>query len=71
MIRGNFQGLEPAFIQSLKKDLLQITRQKFWEISERRMNIDFVHPVQREKLQEFLDSLLQDRGNGGNDSLKA
>ncbi|MCX5906166.1 MAG: hypothetical protein NTY64_03005 [Deltaproteobacteria bacterium] len=70
MIRENFQGLEPAFIQSLKKDLLQITRQKFWEVSERRMNIDFVSPAQREKLREFFDSLLKDRGNGGNDSLK-
>jgi hypothetical protein len=65
IIRESFQSLDPAFIQNLKKDLIQITRQKFWEVSERRMNIDFVPTPQREKLQEFFESLLKDQARGG------
>jgi hypothetical protein len=63
LIRESFRGKEPAFIQSLKEDLLQVTRQKYWEVSERRMNIDFVPVGQRGKLEEFFDSLL--KGEGG------
>lgn len=65
IIRESFQSLDPAFIQNLKKDLIQSTRQKFWEVSERRMNIDFVPTPQREKLQEFFESLLKDQARGG------
>jgi hypothetical protein len=63
LIRESFRGKEAAFIQSLKEDLLQVTRQKYWEVSERRMNIDFVPVGQRGKLEEFFDSLL--KGEGG------
>jgi hypothetical protein len=37
--------------------LLQVTRQKYWEVSERRMNIEFVPEPQREKLREFFETL--------------
>ncbi len=59
LIRESFRGREPAFIQTLKEDLLQVTRQKYWEVSERRMNIDFIPVQQREKLEEFFNSLLK------------
>jgi hypothetical protein len=59
LIRESFRGREPAFIQTLKEDLLQVTRQKYWEVSERRMNIDFIPVHQREKLEEFFNSLLK------------
>jgi len=58
LIRQSFQGLSPDFIRSLKDDLLQVTRQKYWEVSERRMNIEFVPEPQRIKLQEFFDTVL-------------
>jgi len=59
LIRESFRGREPAFIQTLKEELLQVTRQKYWEVSERRMNIDFIPVQQREKLEEFFNSLLK------------
>lgn len=63
LIRESFRGKGPAFVQSLKEDLLQVTRQKYWEVSERRMNIDFVPVGQRGKLEEFFDSLLKEEGD--------
>ena len=58
LIRRSFQGLDREFIRRLKNDLLQVTRQKYWEVSERRMNIEFVPEPQRIKLIEFFDNLL-------------
>jgi len=52
-IGRSFQGLDPAFVRGLEEDLLQVTRQKYWEVSERRMNIEFVPEPQRQKLKEF------------------
>jgi len=57
LIRQSFQGLSRDFIQALKNDLLQVTRQKYWEVSERRMNIEFVPEPQRVKLREFFETL--------------
>jgi hypothetical protein len=59
-IARSFRGLDPGFLQRLEEDLLQVTRQKYWEVSERRMNIEFVPEPQREKLREFFARL---RGN--------
>ena len=56
-VAEKFQRLAPDFIQGLKEDLLQVTRQKYWEVSERRMNIEFVPEPQREKLREFFTHL--------------
>ena len=58
LIRGCFMGLDPRFIGEIKDDLLHVRREKYWEISERRMNFDYVPPAQREKLREFFDSLI-------------
>ncbi len=57
LIRRSFQGLDPEFIGRLKKELLQVTSQKYWEVSERRMNIEFVPEPQRIKLREFFETL--------------
>jgi hypothetical protein len=63
LVRRSFQGLHPTFIRGLKDDLLQVTRQKYWEVSERRMNIEFVPEPQRVKLGEFLETLPEDPGS--------
>ena len=42
---------------TLTDDLLRITREKFWEVNERRMNIDFVPDAQRAYLRKFLESV--------------
>jgi hypothetical protein len=57
LIRRSFQELDPEFIRRLEKELLQVTSQKYWEVSERRMNIEFVPEPQRGKLREFFDEL--------------
>jgi hypothetical protein len=56
-IRESFLGLDGAYITALKNDLMRITREEYWEVSGRRINIEYVPPVQREKLAEFFASL--------------
>ncbi len=56
-IRQSFAGLDPPFVGALKRDLLRITRENYWEVNERRMNIDYVPDAQREKLREFFETL--------------
>lgn len=57
LIRRSFQDMSPEFLKGIKDDLLQVTRQKYWEVSERRMNIEFVPEPQRVKLREFFETL--------------
>jgi hypothetical protein len=57
LIQRSFQGMGPEFVKGIKDDLLQVTRPKYWEVSERRMNIEFVAEPQRAKLREFFDGL--------------
>jgi len=56
-IRQSFAGLDPRFVGALKHDLLRITRENYWEVNERRMNIDYVPGTQRAKLREFFETL--------------
>jgi len=56
-IRNNFQNLDPTSIASLKEDVIHVKRRNYWEIGERRMNIDYVPEPQREKVREFFESL--------------
>jgi hypothetical protein len=64
LIRQSFQGLDSEFIGRLKKELLQVTSQKYWEVSERRMNIEFVPEPQRARLREFFDGLAGNPDSG-------
>jgi hypothetical protein len=57
LIQSSFAGLETSFLQTLADDLLRITREKYWEVNERRMNIDYVADSQRPYLRKFLDSV--------------
>lgn len=57
LIRQSFANLDSPFLQSLADDLLHVTREKYWEVNERRMNIDYVPDAQRAHLREFLESL--------------
>jgi hypothetical protein len=56
-LRLAFAGLPAEFLRALREDLLRVTREKFWEVNERRMNVDYVPPAQKLKLQEFFDGL--------------
>lgn len=57
-IRGHFSGLEASFLKDIKEDLLSVRREKYWEVNERRMNMDYVPEPRRQKLREFFDTLL-------------
>ena len=57
LTRSSFAGLDPDYVHALKEDLLHVVREKYWEVNERRMNIDYVPDPQRVKLREFLDSV--------------
>lgn len=57
-IRASFLLLEPAFIHRVQEDLLRVKREKYWEVTDWRMNIEYVPDVQREKLREFFDGLV-------------
>jgi hypothetical protein len=44
-----------------------VRREKYWEVNERRMNLDYVPPEQREILRELLAEL----GPGGAEAPRA
>jgi len=56
-LRQAFAALPPEFVRGLRDDLLRVTREKFWEVNERRLNVDYVPPAQRPILKTFLEGL--------------
>ena len=56
-IRAHLSGLAPAALARLSSELFAVRREKYWEVNERRMNMDYVPDAQRERLREFLESL--------------
>ncbi len=56
-LRRAFAGLSEDFIHAVRDELLSVTREKFWEVNERRLNVDYVPPQQRAWLVEFFASL--------------
>jgi len=56
-IRESFRDLTPQSIETLAAEMLRIERENYWEINERRINMDYVGDAQREKLREFFRSL--------------
>jgi hypothetical protein len=64
LIRQSFQGMGAEFLKGIRDELLQVTRQKYWEVSERRMNIEFVPEPQRARLREFFDGLAGNPDSG-------
>ena len=60
-VRESFRGISAVSIRKLEEELLRITREKYWEVNERRMNIHFVSGAQRDKLRLFFDGILGPR----------
>jgi hypothetical protein len=44
-------------IKNIENEILAITEQDFWEITDRIINFDYVDAAQREKIKEFVDNL--------------
>jgi hypothetical protein len=57
LIGDSFHGLDQAMIKVIRDELLQITREMYWEVTERRVNMDYVPEGQREQLRQFFESL--------------
>jgi Predicted membrane protein (DUF2254) len=57
LIRDSFRGLDPAMTKVIRDELLQITREDYWEVIDRRINMDYVPDAQREQLRQFFESL--------------
>jgi hypothetical protein len=56
-VRDRLRELDAARLERLGSELLAVRREKYWEINERRMNMEYVPDAQRERLREFLASL--------------
>jgi len=56
-IAEGFRGLDPAFVAALREDIRHVRREKYWEVTERRMNLDYAPPEQRAKVEEFFARL--------------
>jgi len=57
LIRDSFRGLDWQMLKIIRDELLQISREDYWEMNERRINLDYVPDVQREQLRQFFASL--------------
>ena len=56
-IQAAWRHLEPDLVRQVRDELLFVQREKFWEVNERRMNIDYVPAPQRERLHDFFAAL--------------
>jgi hypothetical protein len=56
-VARSFALLDPAVVARVRAELLGVKREKYWEVNERRMNMDYAPPAEREHLREFLERL--------------
>jgi hypothetical protein len=56
-VRESFRGLPAPLLASMRDDLLHVRREKFWEVNDRRVNMDYVPAEQREKIAELFGAL--------------
>jgi Predicted membrane protein (DUF2254) len=56
-LRASLEDIPREEIGRIRDELMLVTREKYWEVNERRMHLDWVPPAQREKLRELLDGL--------------
>lgn len=56
-IAEGFRGLDPAFVATLRDDIVHVRREKYWEVTDRRVNLDYVPPEQRAQVEAFFATL--------------
>ena len=56
-VRERLRQLDVQMLDRLGDELLAVRREKYWEVNERRMNMEYVPDAQRERLREFLTAL--------------
>ncbi|HEX6746522.1 MAG TPA: DUF2254 family protein [Longimicrobium sp.] len=52
-IAEGFRGLERGFVDRLRDDIVHVRRERYWEVTDRRVNLDYVPDDQRAKVEEF------------------
>jgi hypothetical protein len=57
LIRERLSALPADLLARLRRELPRVKREKYWEVNERRMNMEYVNPDQREILRRFLEEL--------------
>jgi len=56
-VRQRLRLLESSRRERLTAELMAVRREKYWEVNERRMNMEYVPDEQRARLREFLGEL--------------
>jgi nucleotide-binding universal stress UspA family protein len=56
-VRASLLNVPSAVIEQAKCDLLVVRDRLFWELSDQGVNFDYLEPVRRERVVEFLDGL--------------
>jgi len=56
-VRQRLRLLESSRRERLTAELMAVRREKYWEVNERRMNMEYVPDEQRARLREFLGAL--------------
>jgi hypothetical protein len=56
-VAGAFRGLDRGFVDTLRDDIVHVRRERYWEVTDRRVNLDYVPADQREKVEAFFASV--------------
>jgi Predicted membrane protein (DUF2254) len=56
-VARSLQGLPPAFLDTIRDDLAHVRRERYWEVNDRRINLDYVSEEHRTRIAEFFASL--------------
>jgi hypothetical protein len=56
-VTAAWRGLDAAVVTQVRDELLAVTREKYWEVSDRRVNVDWVPEAQRARLAAFFAEL--------------
>ena len=44
---------KPEWLEDVRKALLNVTKKKFWEITDRGVNFEYTDPTEKKALEEF------------------
>lgn len=61
MLSVIFEQLDENTIEKILDDLIHIKKEKYWEVTDRRINIDYVNDAQKEIISAFMSKLLKDK----------
>lgn len=58
-IGESLRSLDARFLAALEDDLVHVRRERYWEVNDRRINLDYVPEDHRAKIVEFFGTLAQ------------